>query len=101
MEGTVNSSAGGVALGPDGSVVVIGRGMSPNSVARYAPDGSIDVSLAGDGTLESTDAGKLIDVVVQDDGKIVLVGMDRTVGRLHPDGTEDATFGVAGFVNVP
>ena len=78
----------GVAVQTDGSVVVGGTGYSMSGPAqmmavRYAPDGTLDATFGGDGTV-LTSAGEGAEaqgVAVQPDGKIVLAGgVDPTGG---------------------
>jgi uncharacterized delta-60 repeat protein len=76
-----NDGAGGVAVQPDGRIVVVGRhddgsyGSFDFALARYNPDGSLDASFSGGAVL--TDFGRHgpgTDVALQPDGKIVAVG---------------------------
>jgi uncharacterized delta-60 repeat protein len=91
--------ANGVALQPDGKIVVVGDSGGPGfALARYNPDGSLDTTFSEDGK-QTTDfgAGFAEDVVVQPDGKIVAVGTTEDVGdfalaRYDPDGSLDTTF---------
>lgn len=104
------SMAFGVALQPDGKIVVGGRG-GPISganftVVRYNTDGSLDATFGGSGVV-TTQIGFfssfIADVVVQADGKIVVVGdatvpgapvvtFVSTLARYNPDGSLDTTF---------
>lgn len=114
-----------VALQPDGKIVVTGSTGRPNSnpvnrdcvVARYLPDGTPD-STFGSGTsatliafdLGAGNSDSCIDIALQEDGKIVVVGgaeksaagttfvTDLAVARLNADGSYDTTFGNAGRV---
>jgi len=73
----------GVALAPRGKIVVAGWGLPEGAsgpgvidLARYNPDGSLDTSFGGDGTVVSRpdeDSGAH-SVVVQPDGKLVVAG---------------------------
>ena len=76
---------------PDGRIVTAGSGL-----ARYNDDGSIDPQFPAE---VSVDVTFFHDVVLQPDGKLVLVGVWRTlkatswvVRRLEPDGAQDASF---------
>jgi uncharacterized delta-60 repeat protein len=100
-----------VAEQPDGKLVLLGTASAPGSRRAYAcrllPDGSIDESFGNFGceALEfwfdsPTEQG--IDLALQDDGKLVIVGLtyfdgepaeDYAVARLHPDGSLDRCFG--------
>jgi uncharacterized delta-60 repeat protein len=109
--GTFADSAAAVALQPDGKIVVVGSNNNLDFVVvRYTGDGSLDTAFAGGGRL-TTDFGGTMDaaagVVLQPDGKIVVVGTtfgisimnrDFALARYNPDGSPDAAFGVNGLV---
>jgi len=120
--GKVRTDAGGhnfdrartAALQPDGKIVAAGFGSSPLgtqrfAVARYGSDGALDTSFSGDGKLQ-IDFGSCCayanSVLVQDDGKIIVVGIadtessdsDFLLARLSPKGSLDPTFGSGGKV---
>lgn len=91
---------------PDGRVLVAGASDNINSVlvlARYQPDGSLDLGFAGDGMVQAA-----LDVynsdarlVLQPNGRIVLAGTSGAswgLVRYNPDGSLDGTFGVGGRV---
>jgi uncharacterized delta-60 repeat protein len=110
----------GLALQADGKIVVAGTAFNGQNkdfaVTRYNTDGSLDTTFDGDGKL--TTAVRSVDdaatgVVVQPDGKIVVVGTSYDIGvlsqpeiigriqstrddiavvRYNPDGTLDTTF---------
>jgi len=101
-----------VAVQPDGRIVVAGTiggvGGSPNDVsdfgvARYNPDGTLDLSF-GSGGKVNTDFNSRQDqafaVAIQPDGKIIVAGIAGTDGangdfalaRYNPNGTLDTTF---------
>ena len=118
-----------LALQTDGKIIAVGRASNTPTVvdfaiARYNPDGTLDTSFGGDGTV-TTDFGIDIDgdgipesgadianaVVVQPDGKIVVAGEagvpigiglgfddDFAVARYNPDGSLDTSFGNGGKV---
>jgi uncharacterized delta-60 repeat protein len=105
-----------VALQADGNIVAVGRtgaggsGLLSNfALARYHPNGSLDLSFSNDG-LVATDFAQgdddATDVAIQADGKIVVVGsahnesngLDFALARYDPDGTLDLTFGTNGKV---
>ena len=112
------SFAHAVALQRDGRIVVAGEGSCPRAIcfaaARFMPDGSIDRSFGGDGTVLTMFAlcgCRAYDVAVQPDGKIVLAGMrfrggdaqdDQlfAVARYLPDGRLDRTFSSDGLASV-
>lgn len=100
----------GVALQPDGKIIVAGRG-GPISganftVVRYNTDGSLDATFGGSGIVTTTISfffSQIVDVAVQVDGKIVVVGeavipdapvprFVTTLARYNADGSLDTTF---------
>ena len=92
--------ASGVALQVDGKIVAVGDSGGDFALARYNPDGSLDLSFAGDG-MQTTDFGRDLegasDVALQPDGRIVLVGRggpgeDFALARYNPDGSPDLSF---------
>lgn len=108
-----------LAVQPDGRAIAAGRTF-PNlaqsfmAVARYLPSGALDTSFDGDGLVtvdfsSAPDRNAVVgDVLLQPDGRIVLVGLfaDSLVlryalARLLPDGTLDPSFGTGGTVTVP
>jgi uncharacterized delta-60 repeat protein len=103
--------ADAVALQPDGRLVAAGSTSVTAAAAvwRIAPNGSLDTSFDGDGTLrldEGADAF-FLGLALQPDGKIVLTGSttvndngDAVVHRLNPDGSVDAGFGRTGKVGI-
>ncbi|MER6314999.1 calcium-binding protein [Streptomyces sp. NPDC001581] len=104
LRGDGEDVANGVAVQPDGKIVVVGSSASPDSaglftVVRYRSDGSLDTGFDGDGVV-LTDFGtggpqEAFAVTVQADGGILAVGMSGTevaVARYHADGSLDASF---------
>jgi uncharacterized delta-60 repeat protein len=99
-----SSSVGyGVALQPDGKIVVVGESGTGNygfAVARYNPDGSLDTSFDGDGwvttAVDSPSRGRR--VALQPDGKIVVAGetgsssYNFALVRYNSDGSLDPSF---------
>ena len=97
--------ANGVAVQPDGRIVLAGSG-GPNfdfAVTRLNPDGSFDTTFDGDGTAGADfggdDYGEA--AALQPDGKIVVAGYtsvdhDIAVARFNRDGSLDATFDPGG-----
>jgi uncharacterized delta-60 repeat protein len=115
-DGTVLTDIGGgddganaVAIQPDGKIVVAGNtafGGGNFGVARYHPDGSLDLSFEGNGKLEIGLGGEetAYAVAIQDDGRIVVAG-STDIGdggfalvRLDTDGSPDPTFDGDGLV---
>jgi uncharacterized delta-60 repeat protein len=102
----------GVAIQPDGKIVVVGyaNNGSNNDFAavRYHSDGTLDGSFGGDGIVTtavgiSNDEGSC--VTLQSDGKIVAAGFsnngvdnDAVIVRYNIDGTLDASFDSDGRV---
>ncbi|MFE6619022.1 calcium-binding protein [Streptomyces sp. NPDC057740] len=97
--------AAGVAVQPDGRIVVGARAGGWFAVLRYLPDGSPDGTFGGgDGltitTFSDTGGGAATarDLALQPNGKIVMVGyegesfFDLAVARYNPDGSPDTTF---------
>jgi uncharacterized delta-60 repeat protein len=87
----------GVALAPDGKIVVAGQGgaVGDMAVARLNTDGSVDMTA----TVDFGGNNGASEVAVQPDGKIVLAGStdatgggDFAIARLNTDGSPDATF---------
>jgi uncharacterized delta-60 repeat protein len=79
------------------------------ALARYLPNGTLDASFSGDGTVLTNFGGESFDVAaalaLQPDGKIVVAGQsdasgsyDFALARYLPNGTLDATFGSDGTV---
>ena len=109
-----------VALQPDGKIVVIGYSKVGEwtgsegvfgfdfAVVRYNSDGSLDTSFDGDGVVTTDFASsqdKAVDVAIQPDGKIVVVGtvwvpgwsnIDFAVARYNSDGSLDTRFSLDG-----
>ncbi len=97
-----------VLIEPSGKIVLAGYsyvgGDWDFAAARLNPDGSLDPTFSGDGKLTIGLGGddRCFDAVLQDDGRIVLVGntfggiitLDSDFGivRLNADGTLDNTF---------
>ncbi|MGE5408250.1 MAG: delta-60 repeat domain-containing protein [Syntrophothermus sp.] len=103
------SGAGGVAVAPDGKVVVAGSSSSmPGfTVARLLPNGSPDPSWGGTGVVNTPLGPKAFgasDVAVQSDGKVVAVGEvnnDFGIVRYLENGALDPSFGEGGVVILP
>src|SRR5688572_28114950 len=101
-----------VAIQPDGKIVAAGyadvSGTRDFAVARYNPDGSLDITFDTDGKVTTDFAGDIdlaYAVAIQRDGKIVAAGVavisgtnDFAVARYNPDGSLDTTFDTDGLV---
>jgi uncharacterized delta-60 repeat protein len=111
IAGNRSETISSLAWGASGKIVAAGHTLNPANggnwdiaLARFNDDGSLDTSLAGDGTLATTlsanNADLAKDVVVDSLGRIVLAGymspdgtdVDLAVVRYLPDGTLDTTF---------
>ncbi len=99
------------ALQADGKIVVAGSttlgGNSDFAIARFNANGSLDATFFTDGTKTVDYAGSdtARDVLVQPNGKIVVVGSggllaDVYVTRLNSDGSNDMSFNGVGTVGV-
>jgi uncharacterized delta-60 repeat protein len=104
------SSAVAVALQGDGKIVVAGTAAFAFDanivVVRYLADGTLDAGF-GTGGIVTTELGNQefpSDLVIQPDGKIVVVGGDAgermVVLRYLADGTPDSSFGGDGNVTL-
>jgi uncharacterized delta-60 repeat protein len=113
----LNAFASGIALRPNGKIVISGTVADPTTfatdfgLAQFNPDGSADqhfgtgggVFTAGGNTISLTNAG----LALQPDGEVVVVGSafnsttfasSGVVARYNPDGTLDQSFGSGGLV---
>jgi uncharacterized delta-60 repeat protein len=69
-----------------------------SALARYRPDGSLDSSFGGGGTVTTGLAGPANSMAIHTDGTIVLAG-DFGLARYRPDGSLDTTFANHGTVS--
>ncbi len=109
--GTGAESAQDLLLQPDGKIVVAGTSSNDFAVVRFNTDGTLDTSFDGDGkvvtpVLNAGDTGR--DVILQPDGKIIVVGSanngsndDFAAVRYNSDGSLDTTFGTGGKMTSP
>ena len=124
-DGKVTTNIGGdldlgyaAALQPDGRILLVGRvapsgGADPDfGVLRYNADGTLDTGFGVDGIVRNQTGvwDEAADVVVQPDGRIVVVGYTHvsnlvnpvpdtlTIERYNADGTYDASFGDNGRI---
>lgn len=103
------------ALQQDGKIVGAGNAVdadgSDAALARYNPDGTLDLSFGGDGIV-TAHLGPFDDdvwtVAIDAAGRIVIGGdtgefpaLDSAVARFLPDGTLDPLFGSGGVVLTP
>ncbi len=107
--GPVNESGTGVAIQPDGKIIVAGyeeglSGLTVFAVLRLLPDGSLDSSFGSDGlvTVPFSATAQAEAVALQPDGKILVAGDyslnqgDMVVVRLTTGGSLDPSFGTGG-----
>jgi uncharacterized delta-60 repeat protein len=104
----------GVAVQPDGDIVVVGQvGSGPRFVvARYTAGGRLDPTFGGDGmvstSFEARGGGAAVAVAVLAGGKILAAGVAHTncsceryaVARYNTNGRLDRTFGTNGRATV-
>lgn len=110
--GTANAEAYGMAIQPDGKVLVSGHVRHNNlnvfGMLRYNTNGTIDTSF-GDNGLAATpiaQGGFSKDVLLLDDGKIIQAGHVFSGGSYHaavvcylPSGELDTSFGTNGIAH--
>jgi uncharacterized delta-60 repeat protein len=107
--------ASAVALKPDGKIIVIGQVQDPLDdnidtidvgVARYLPNGDLDTTFNGTGTVRTDFGGfeRPTALAIQQDGRIVVAGHAVThgsfgfVARYRSSGHLDGSFGGDGLV---
>lgn len=95
-----------IAVLPDGKIVGVGN-VSSDAIAlvRLNPDGSLDTTFGSGGTVVTagTGAGFLDGIpglVLQGDGKILVMGRGFKVIRVRQNGTLDTAFGQGGSTTV-
>jgi uncharacterized delta-60 repeat protein len=103
-----NDGASDVEVQRDGKIVAVGRGSQDFALARYRPDGSLDVTFGvGGKVLTAFEPGSndvASAVVLQADGKIVVggsSGSEFALARYLVDGALDPSFGNGGRVVTP
>ncbi len=113
MDDAFSSEVVALALQPDGKAVVCGRTNAALNydalLLRFNTDGSLDNTFDQDGmvsTAFSYDADAGFDVLVQPDGKILLVGYSMAtnnllLARYSSAGSLDPSFGVDGRAEAP
>jgi uncharacterized delta-60 repeat protein len=119
---TFRNSCDGIAVQPDGKVLVAGHENSSNAgstvipcLSRYNSDGTVDYSFADSGRVairfDPISSGRFFKPIVLANGKILAVGMSSGninggvggygIMRFNSDGTLDNTFAQNGKVVVP
>jgi uncharacterized delta-60 repeat protein len=116
--GSMATAAGGVAIQPDGKILIAGTTQPYSNrdfaLIRLNPDGSRDTGFGVDGVVTTDFAGRGDDgraILIQPDNKIVVVGDVESrspsggvgethigAARYHPNGTIDTSFNVYGKV---
>jgi uncharacterized delta-60 repeat protein len=96
-----NSSARGVAVQPDGKIVVTGLSSGDFTLVRYNPDGSLDSGFGSAGKVITDFGGPDFSfaIALQPDGKIVVAGssfFDFALARYDSGGSLDMSFGSGG-----
>ena len=95
-----NARAYAVAVQPDGKVLVAGY---PDLV-RYNANGSLDTTFGKNGEAAISFANTAQAMILQPDGKIVVVGVTTNalaLARYNANGSLDASFGKGGTETVP
>jgi uncharacterized delta-60 repeat protein len=99
----------GATVLSNGNILILGgveeQSISSFSIARYASDGTLDVSFGNSGILSDATI-KGVSMAVQSDGKILVGGSslngsywsDFALNRYNSDGTVDSSFGSNGNV---
>jgi uncharacterized delta-60 repeat protein len=100
LDNTFSATAFSAAVQADGKIVVGGDSVGTFALARYNPDGSLDTSFNGTGTVTTpgivAGGGEISSLAIQPDGKILAAGAGGTnfiVARYNPNGTLDHSFG--------
>jgi len=104
MGGATSDVARGLAVQPNGSIVVVGSNGSDMAIARLTASGAIDTSFntTGKQTVDISGADDARAVQLQRDGKILIIGdsgnnaSDTTIVRLTTSGAPDTTFNSTG-----
>lgn len=105
-----SSDAFSIVLLPDGRILAGGQTNAGSNydfcIVRYHPDGSLDTSLNGTGTVITpilAGDDNIQDIAIQSDGKIVAAGFarigtvtDMALVRYNFDGSLDSTYGSGG-----
>lgn len=113
VPGGTSGGSFGIALQTDGKIVAVGfanfTGVERPVIMRFNADGSLDGTFGTSAAVNIPFAAnaRARKVLIQPDGKIVIVGYSGTsdpyqqfVARLLPDGTLDSAFG-GGIISMP
>jgi uncharacterized delta-60 repeat protein len=100
-------NATALSLLPDGKIAVLAR-LEPSTwvLGRLRPDGRLDTGFGTGGIVRSHLDGEALDLLAQDDGRLVVAGrtaptgtdFDVTLVRYRRDGRLDRSFGTGGVV---
>lgn len=96
--GTDYAEVTAVVVVSDGKIVAVGTSWYDNNskvaLARYNPDGSLDLGFGSNGKIVTAIGGGRRAVAIQPDGKIVVAGFDNsfTLVRYNTNGTLDTSF---------
>ncbi len=96
-------SSGGLALQPDGKIVVAGSTFRNLRVARFNPDGSLDDTFGSAGQIELGHGGGSVALAPAPEGKLLVSAASGSIkrpfslARLDPNGRLDPTFGNGGI----
>jgi len=105
--GSSDDAALGVAIQPDGKIVLAGISLGNFGLARYQSNGALDPAFSGDGTVTTTFGGYDLaagSMAIQPDGKIVAAGgtetadQDFALARYTTGGVLDSAFDGDGLV---
>jgi uncharacterized delta-60 repeat protein len=97
--------ASGLAIQPDGRIVVAGGSQSDVALARYDTNGALDPTFDGDGKV-TTATGIASGIALQADGKVVVTGeslgsaANFAILRYNTDGSLDVGYGSGGRVEI-
>jgi uncharacterized delta-60 repeat protein len=97
------TAAYGIALQPDNKLIAAGTALNQFALARFNPDGSLDLNFDEDGKVTTSIGANAAGagVVIQSDNKIVVAGTagsDFALARYNSDGSLDSDFGADGIV---
>ena len=106
FNGGLLDAAQGVAVQPDGKIVIVGithvGAQDDFAVSRYTSTGALDASFGTGGKVSTDFAGSVDEawaVLIQTDGKIVVAGHAGTVGPLEGNDFAAARYTAAGALD--
>jgi len=100
-----------IVLKGDGGIAVLGTASDADfAVVHYTPEGMFDSAYGIGGRVTGFAPAGVIDIALQTDGKIVVLGTANTIpgwfihdfvlARFNSDGTPDSSFGTGGMVSM-